>query len=431
MKQKISIIIPVLNEESSIVFFLETLQYYRKNGHEIILVDGGSDDNTVNLAQIYVDQTLVSHAGRAKQMNLGARHAKNTILLFLHSDTFLPPSADIIIVNSLSGHECWGRFNIKLSGHSFIFRIIEYMINLRSKYTKVATGDQAIFINKNIFNKIKGYPNIKLMEDIALSKKLRKRYLCACLTEKVITSSRRWEKQGIYRTIILMWSLRFLYYIGVKPSFLYKLYYRKNNTTCCLVFTKNPEPGKTKTRLIPAIGVNGAYKVHIQLLKHTLNITSKIKDIDFQLHHTSVHNNQWLTSLAKENNLSTKIQNGNNLGERMYRATQLCLKKYSHCLIIGTDCPELTEQYLVEANQQLTSGYDAVIGPAYDGGYVLIGLNNTRKEIFSDINWGKSTVFTSTITIFNKLNLKYKILSTLHDVDTKEDLQYLKFLSDH
>ncbi|MFV1984220.1 MAG: TIGR04282 family arsenosugar biosynthesis glycosyltransferase, partial [Thiohalomonadales bacterium] len=186
-----------------------------------------------------------------------------------------------------------------------------------------------------------------------------------------------------------------------------------------------------KTRLIPAIGINGAYKVHIQLLKHTLNIASKIKDIDFQLHHTSVHNNQWLTSLAKENNISTKIQNGNDLGERMYRATHLCLKKYSQCLIIGIDCPELSEQYLIEANQQLTSGYDAVIGPAYDGGYVLIGINNAKKEIFSDIDWGKSTVFTSTINIFNKLNLKYKILSTLHDVDTKEDLQYLKFLPDH
>ncbi|MFV1984866.1 MAG: TIGR04283 family arsenosugar biosynthesis glycosyltransferase, partial [Thiohalomonadales bacterium] len=262
MKQKISIIIPVLNEESSIVPFLGTLQNYRKNGHEIIIVDGGSYDNTVNLAQIFVDQLLNSDPGRAKQMNLGARHAKNAILLFLHSDTILPACADTIIINSLSSHKYWGRFNIQLSGHSFIFRIIEYMINLRSKYTKVATGDQAIFINKNIFNKINGYPNIKLMEDIALSKKLRKRYSCVCLTEKVITSSRRWEKQGVYRTIILMWSLRFLYYIGVKPGFLFKLYYRKNNTTCCLVFTKNPEPGKTKTRLIPAIGINGAYKVH-------------------------------------------------------------------------------------------------------------------------------------------------------------------------
>lgn len=223
--QHISIIIPVINEASSIVAFLKSLQHYRENGHEIILVDGGSSDNTVNLIDQYVDHSLVCTLGRATQMNLGARHAKNNCLLFLHSDTYLPDSADTLILNSLSNQNHWGRFNIKLTGQHFIFRIIESMINLRSKYTGVATGDQAIFINKNIFDKIKGYPDIKLMEDIALSKRLRKQYSCAYLTEKVTTSSRRWEKNGIFRTILLMWILRFLFFIGTKPDYLFKIYY--------------------------------------------------------------------------------------------------------------------------------------------------------------------------------------------------------------
>jgi len=223
----ISIIIPVLNEESLIIPFLQSLQIYRTNGHEIILVDGGSNDDTVNISLNYIDLSLTSIRGRAAQMNLGAQHAKNDVLLFLHADTFLPNFADEIILNSLSNKNRWGRFNIKLSGHKFIFRIIEFMINLRSKYTKIATGDQAIFINKQVFNTIKGYPDILLMEDISLSRKLRKQYSCACLSEEVTVSSRRWENKGIYKTIYLMWSLRLLYLIGIKPIILNKLYYGK------------------------------------------------------------------------------------------------------------------------------------------------------------------------------------------------------------
>ncbi len=224
---KISIIIPVINEAPSIVTFLKSLQQYRNKGHEVILIDGGSHDKTLQLSHNYVDQTITSMPGRAAQMNLGAQHAKNTILLFLHSDTYLPKSADTIIIHALTTDYMWGRFNVKLSSTRFIFRIIATLINLRSNITKVATGDQAIFLYKNIFNRINGYPDIVLMEDIALSKKLRKKYSCACLTDKVITSSRRWEKNGIYRTIILMWYIRALYYFGVCPKQLSKLYYGK------------------------------------------------------------------------------------------------------------------------------------------------------------------------------------------------------------
>jgi rSAM/selenodomain-associated transferase 2/rSAM/selenodomain-associated transferase 1 len=426
MERKISIIIPVLNEENSIVDFLKHLQCYRKNDHEIILVDGGSSDNTVNLSYKLVDQSLNSIAGRATQMNVGAAHATNTILLFLHSDTRLPHSADLAILNSLSNHVHWGRFNIQLSGLNFVFRIIETMMNFRSKLTSIATGDQAIFINKKTFNSIKAYPNINIMEDIAISKKLRKQYSCAYLTEKVITSSRRWEKYGIIRTVSLMWLLRLLYFSGVHPNYLVKLYYRKKISTCCLIFTKNPTPGKTKTRLISAIGINGAYEVHVKLLKNTLSLTPKIKNMNFILYHTSIKNNEIINGFSKKYNLKTKIQSGKNLGDRMQHASQEQLKSYTHCIIIGTDCPELTKKYLLNAKEALSTGYDAVIGPAHDGGYVLIGFNTASKIIFSNIKWGKDTVLKETLENFKKLKLKYKILPPLHDVDTKEDLQYLK-----
>jgi len=423
-EKNISIIIPVLNEATSIVHFLKSLQQFRKRGHEIILVDGGSTDNTLELSKHYIDQSLSSVTGRAAQMNLGAQQAKNTILLFLHSDTFLPEFADSIIIKSITKKTPWGRFNVKLSGHQFIFRIIETMINFRSKYTNIATGDQAIFISKEIFNKINYFPDIALMEDIAISKKLKKHYACTCLTETVTTSSRRWEQHGITRTLFLMWMLRFLYFIKIKPKILCQYYYNKKNT-CCLIFTKNPELGKTKTRLIPALGIKGAYDVHIKLLKHTLNLTNNTMEMNFQLFHTSSNTNKVLKELVKKHNLEKKTQHGNNLGERMFNAFNLSLKTYSHCIIIGTDCPELTQHYLLQAKHHLRNGYDAVIGPAYDGGYVLIGLNVPDKLIFKNINWGENTVFKDTITAFEKLNLKYKKLTMLHDIDTKEDLQYL------
>ncbi|MFV2059820.1 MAG: TIGR04282 family arsenosugar biosynthesis glycosyltransferase [Gammaproteobacteria bacterium] len=199
----------------------------------------------------------------------------------------------------------------------------------------------------------------------------------------------------------------------------------KNNSTCCLIFTKNPEPGKTKTRLIPAIGETGAFEAHVKLLKHTVTITSEIKNIDFILYTTTTHSNEIIVNLAKEHNLTIEIQKGNNLGDRMYQASDENLSTYSHCIIIGVDCPELTADYLLNARKALSSGYDAVIGPAHDGGYVLIGFNKSVKTIFTNIAWGENTVLKSTLDNFEKLNIKYKKLPTLHDVDTQEDLQYL------
>lgn len=207
-----------------------------------------------------------------------------------------------------------------------------------------------------------------------------------------------------------------------------------NNNTCCLVFTKNPEPGNTKTRLIPALGKTGAYKVHLQLLTHTLSVASKTTDIDFKVYYTDSNPNsddsQILLALTRKFNLTTTIQQGNELGERMYNAMVSCLKHYSHCIIIGSDCPEISKHYLIEANKKLLAGYDAVIGPAFDGGYVLIGLSNPVNEIFVNIDWGESTVLEKTINIFKKLNINYSKLNTLHDVDTVDDLQYLKLLPD-
>ncbi len=213
----ISVIIPTLNESYSIAKTLMPLQKWRVRGHQVILVDAGSDDDTVELAKNLVDKSIQSDKGRSVQMNLGAEQADGDILLFLHADTLIDTSADQLIVEALS-HTRWGRFKVRFSSNKLIFKIIAFMMNLRSCVTSVATGDQAIFVHKSLFMKIGGFPDQVLMEDIQLSKNLKTHSKMCCLNNEVVTSSRRWEQYGISRTIVLMWLLRLAYFIGVSPE---------------------------------------------------------------------------------------------------------------------------------------------------------------------------------------------------------------------
>lgn len=213
----VSIIIPVLNEEDSIKNLLQQLQICRQQGHEIIVVDGGSADQTVAISELLSDKVITSESGRARQMNNGANEAKHDVFWFLHADTLIPENAINNIQQALTTQE-WGRFNIKLSGTNFLFRLIERMINLRSCLNGIATGDQGIFVKRKTFESVNGYSNIPLMEDVALSKKLKKISKPVCLKVSLITSSRRWERNGILLTVLLMWRLRFLYWIGVSAN---------------------------------------------------------------------------------------------------------------------------------------------------------------------------------------------------------------------
>lgn len=220
---KVSVIIPVLNEEKTIGATLEALLPLAP--HEIILVDGGSTDSTREIAQGFNIQIVVSERGRARQMNRGAKEASGDVLLFLHADTRLPASAFKDIARALADSNCvGGRFDIELDGDHWLLPIVARMISYRSRVTKVGTGDQAIFVRRHAFERVGGFPDIPLMEDIAFCRTLKKTGAVACLPSRVVTSARRWEADGVWRTIFRMWTLKLLYFAGVPPARLKQFY---------------------------------------------------------------------------------------------------------------------------------------------------------------------------------------------------------------
>lgn len=232
----ISIIIPVLNEEENISSALANTE--RLSGEkEIIVVDCGSIDNTVEIVKKKGVMLLSSQKGRGHQMNRGAEIAKGDTLIFLHADTTLPENAITRIEEAMKNHEIiGGRFDVSFDDDRFIFKLIAFLMNWRSHLTGIFTGDQAIFIRKSVFKDIGGYLEIPLMEDIALSKRMKREGKIACINDCVTTSARKWKEEGIIKTILLMWFLRFLYFFKISPIFLSKIYYRKGYKTRSSLF---------------------------------------------------------------------------------------------------------------------------------------------------------------------------------------------------
>jgi rSAM/selenodomain-associated transferase 2 len=226
MTLPISIIIPVLNEASVLASTLQSLQELRARGHEVIVVDGGSRDSSVTVARKLADRVVMTGAGRSQQMNAGAEYAKHEVLLFLHADTLLPEQADRLIAEALQPRAArWGRFDVRLDSQRAVFRLIENAINWRSALSGIATGDQAIFVERHYFERVGFYDRIPLMEDVTLSKKLLYFAWPARVTSPVLTSARKWEQRGVVNTVLLMWVLRTAFFLGADPARLLQLYY--------------------------------------------------------------------------------------------------------------------------------------------------------------------------------------------------------------
>lgn len=221
---KLSIIIPLLNESAALPALLAQLATLPPEGIEVLLVDGGSHDNTATLAERGGWRVIHSERGRALQMNAGAASAKGDILLFLHADTRLPPDGVAQVRAALQSTRCWGRFDVVIAGRPAMLKMVAWMMNLRSRWTGMATGDQAMFMTRQVYDAVGGFPLLPLMEDIEMSRRLKRLAPPVCLRCKVITSGRRWETRGVWRTIFLMWHLRWAYWRGQSASELARAY---------------------------------------------------------------------------------------------------------------------------------------------------------------------------------------------------------------
>jgi rSAM/selenodomain-associated transferase 2 len=222
---KLSIIMPVLDEGEGIAAALDALADLRVLGTEVIVVDGGSRDATVQRARLRADHVISSARGRAVQMNAGATKASGDVLLFLHADTRLPPAADHVVLDGLArSGRAWGRFDIRIAGDHPFLAVVGWLMSVRSRLTGIATGDQAIFVRRDAFQAVGGFEQIPLMEDIALSKRLKRISRPHCVAERVVTSGRRWERDGVLATILLMWRLRLAYFLGADPNELARRY---------------------------------------------------------------------------------------------------------------------------------------------------------------------------------------------------------------
>ncbi|MCK8514874.1 TIGR04283 family arsenosugar biosynthesis glycosyltransferase [Methylonatrum kenyense] len=220
----LSVIIPCLNEAEALPLVLAPLQGMREAGHEVILVDGGSTDGSTGLAFSLVDRVLTAERGRAAQMNAGAALASGEAFWFLHADTLVPVNAADSVVRAMAGGATWGRFDVRLDAPGAAFRIIEWCMNQRSRLTGIATGDQALFVRRDAFEAVGGFPLIPLMEDVALSGALRRQGRPYCSAVRVRTSARRWERFGVLPTVLQMWQLRYRFWRGDNPQELARLY---------------------------------------------------------------------------------------------------------------------------------------------------------------------------------------------------------------
>jgi rSAM/selenodomain-associated transferase 2 len=221
--RRLTIVIPVLNEAAIIVAALEAVAPLRGRGAEVIVVDGGSRDGTLALAEPLADRVIAAPRGRGAPLNAGAALGTGDALLFLHADTTLPNGADRLIAAALA-QRAWGRFDLRIAGRHPFLGGIARMINWRSRLTGIATGDQAIFVRRETFLAVGGFPDLPLMEDVAISQRLKRRCRPACIATPVVTSGRRWEHYGVLRTVLLMWRLRLAFYLGAAPEWLASRY---------------------------------------------------------------------------------------------------------------------------------------------------------------------------------------------------------------
>lgn len=424
---RLSVVVPALDEAHGIAATLDALAPLRAAGHEVIVADGGSRDATVALATPRADRVIAAPRGRAAQMNAGAAVATGDVLLFLHADSRLPGDAAAAIDGAIRSGRRWGRFDVAIDGRSRMLPIVAAAMNLRSRLTGIATGDQGIFVERRLFADVGGYPPMPLMEDLALSRTLGRRAgRPACLASRVRTSGRRWDRDGAWRTILLMWRLRAAWALGTDPAQLAKAYASPDARRRVLqVFAKAPVRGHVKTRLAGAVGDDAALAAYREMVERTLSVAGEARRrrtvASIELWCTPDATHPELVEWARRHGATLHVQQGDDLGARMRHALSEGLARGDLPILVGTDCPAIDAAYLASASAALDAN-DAVLGPVEDGGYALVGLARDVNA-FSGIAWSTPAVMADTRAALACANARWAELPALWDVDTAADLE--------
>jgi rSAM/selenodomain-associated transferase 1 len=355
------------------------------------------------------------------------------VLLFLHSDTALPPDADSLIAAVLASGRDWGRFDLRIDAARPLLRVTERLINLRSRLTRIATGDQALFVRRALFERLGGFAEIPLMEDVEFTTRLARTGAPACIATPVITSGRRWLAAGVLRTIALMWRLRLMYFFGADPQRLADLYgYARRPPAAHAavgILAKAPIPGFAKTRLIPALGAPGAARAQRRFAIGAVHMAHEaaLGPVALWCAPDSAH--RLFRALRERFGARLETQPAGDLGARLRHVASghFMQNPGLALLIIGTDCPLLAPGHLQQAALALMR-HDAVLIPAEDGGYVLIGLRRPIPGLFEDIAWSTERGADQTRERLRAAGASWFELPPLWDVDQPRDWERLRGL---
>ncbi len=422
---RIAIVMPVLNEALRLAVALAP---FADNRDDLVIVDGGSTDLTVVAALAAGMRVAISPRGRARQMNEGARLlAAADVFLFVHADVLLPPDWRAAIERAVRGGANWGRFDVSLNTSHPVLRMVGALMNLRSRLSGIATGDQAIFVTREAWLRVEGWPNVALMEDVRMSQRLlRTSGRPACLTERVVVSARRWEQHGILRTILLMWGLRALHALGVSPDRLHRLYYGAAPISASvpspsrvIVFARVPRAGEVKTRLAATLGESVALATHRQLLERTLEQVARVPNVIHELCIAGDDSAGECALLARRFGFDLSQQLGADLGERMANAMAQGLSRGERVVLLGCDSPVIDAADIAEAVAVLSTDDDTsvVFSPTEDGGYLLVGVAGELPPIFEAMTWSHPEVMLQTVGRLDAARRRYRLLRRLWDVD--------------
>lgn len=421
--QKYSVIIPTLNEEKHIASCIDNINKCLP-GAEIIVSDGGSKDNTLQIAVNMGALILSSLNGRGSQLNLGTEKATSKILIYLHADTVLPANSNLLIDNIFTNKK------VKVATFKMNFDIDSRILNLYSWFTKFESiftrfGDCGIVVRKSYFEKGNHFPEWKLFEDVHFLRTARKKVGVFTVPGFVTTSARRFLQNGFIRTQLRNFVYIIQYLIYGKPKSLYSKYNKMKdfNKKAVIIFAKYPENGKVKTRLASTLGERFATDFYKVCAEHTFKEILKVnKNSTRHFLFYSDKNDRGKIKKWTHSNFLLFNQQGKDLGDKMFNAFQSVFKNgVSKSIIIGTDLPDISS-YIINDAFELLNESDVVLGPATDGGYYLLGMKKIIKELFLDLPWSTDKLFRQTLEVINKLNLQVSILPELSDIDTESDL---------